>query len=596
MKRALSILLVALLVLFALPAAADDEAGLKTGLYTSDAGTGLMYLFEQGVGVLVYPVDGQFYFNGVVWTEDSLEIERTNVPFALTEDVLSFTYEEVAMALRYKDASDAYALGDRNGTAFAGTYSSEDGKKLALTADGRGVFTTAADESQVFWGSFMAFAQGMEGQTEGSCYILFDSYLGELVFENGTVVVHTEAEGNVTLHPDQVENPAMMTVVSPAFDLCIDLPTDRWIVKETENGLMVYRTKDLIQYTFLSLVLGKAPDLATLDVYTDHVWKDSLMGAGVAYDAGETIRDDIAIGQTIGRTAATEWTRDGAEYMGDSVLWYANGRLYAALCVSTQDTRDEALALLKEVLVSFRTAAEAENDWENQLPVDKESLGNIEELPSAPAAPVEEQVYYGYRATRDGEAYDLLAYMSSMGMDPRSICLILRADGTGSFQIVDEQPVAFTWTDKAFSAQGMTIPYTRQGDHILFAMGKETIEFAPASEVDVLLGDTSAEKGSVVPTAEVLVGSWTLTKTKILGTEVPADQKNTTLSLVFNENGSAIELVDGTPNELEWTIREDGKVSLTEAGNEKYVLTYDGTVLTVDAGTNSVEMIFEKDV
>ena len=117
MKRALSILLAALLLLAAVPTVAEEDA-LKAGLYVSEAGTEFMYLNEEGVGVLNYKTD-QYYANGVVWTETSLEIEREAVPYAVADGVLSFTYDDVAMALRYSGTWDAFALGDQ-GTAYAG--------------------------------------------------------------------------------------------------------------------------------------------------------------------------------------------------------------------------------------------------------------------------------------------------------------------------------------------------------------------------------------------------------------------------------------------------------------------------------------------
>ena len=71
MKRAFSILLAVLLVLFALPAVAE-EGNLKAGLYASDAGTELIYLNEEGVGVLNFEADGLYYANGIVWTEPTI--------------------------------------------------------------------------------------------------------------------------------------------------------------------------------------------------------------------------------------------------------------------------------------------------------------------------------------------------------------------------------------------------------------------------------------------------------------------------------------------------------------------------------------------
>ena len=203
MKRALSILLAALLLLVALPTVAE-EGELQAGLYLSDTGTEILYLDEEGVGVLKCPIDGEEYANGVVWTETSLEIERTEIPFAITEDVLSFTYENAAFALRFMGETEAYALGEQAGSSFAGEYETEDGRKLSLTADGEGVYADAAGETPVYWGSLTPYFEGTE---VNSGFILFGSFLGGMSLIDGKVLVDTEADGRITFAPAVPEAP-----------------------------------------------------------------------------------------------------------------------------------------------------------------------------------------------------------------------------------------------------------------------------------------------------------------------------------------------------------------------------------------------------
>ena len=80
-----------------------------------------------------------------------------------------------------------------------------------------------------------------------------------------------------------------------------------------------------------------------------------------------------------------------------------------------------------------------------------------------------------------------------------------------------------------------------------------------------------------------------------MGIDLPADLVGTELSMVFNDDGSAIVLSEGSPMEYEWSIREDGLVALSVAGEEEVALTFDGTVLSVVAVTDSMEMIFERE-
>lgn len=597
MKRAFSILLAVLLVLFALPAVAE-EGNLKAGLYASDAGTELIYLNEEGVGVLNFEADGLYYANGIVWTEASLEIEQVSVPYAMTEDLLTFTFSNKAFALRYQGLSDAYGLGAPEGTDYAGTYLTEDGKKLVLESEGRGVYADDAGEQPLFWGSLTPYWKG----AEGACFVLFNSYLSGLTFSEGTAVLNKTADEELVFAraPETPEAPekapeAGMVVISSTYDLAVTLPAGDWTVEETDGGLLIVRQKDMIQYTFLSLLLENEPAAATLDFYADHIWNDSLMGMGVAYDANETVRDDRAVGEAAGRAAATEWVEEDALMFGNSVLWYANGRLYAVLCVSTEATQPEALTILDGALTTLRTAGELALDREGRLLVDKEAFEAIRELPTGPV--VTEQVFYGYRMITNGQVIEIVPFMSAIGVDPKSICLTLKSDGTGTLQMMEEGVIELSWTEDTLTGNDETIAYTRNGEHIVVSEGEEIVEFAPAAEIEELIAQLNAAATAepVTPTVEELIGNWNLTKARALGLEVTAEQMGSVVSLVFHEDGTAIELEDGTPNELEWTILEDGRVSVTFAGVEKYVLTYNGTVLTYTVA-DGLDMIFEKEV
>ena len=398
---------------------------------------------------------------------------------------------------------------------------------------------------------------------------------------------------------EPVVEPAGMTLISPVFDLALTLPADGWTVEETEGGLVVTRESDLVQYTFMSVALDNEPNAATLDAYADEIWKDALMGAGVAYDPAVTVRGDHAVGAVAGRMAHTDWTNEDGTLLGDSVLWFANGRLYVALCASRESTRDEALAMLDAALLTFRTAEEASQARPILLPVVKDVFGIIRDLP--PVAALVEQVYYGYRVISDGESYDIIPILSILGIDPTSFSLTLRSDGTGSLIIPEAgEAIPFTWTEEAFLIDGETIPYTRENGHITVTIEGQSLEFAPAEEMEALLAQASGagEKTvsePVTPTVEDLLGTWTFTKARVMGIDLPADLVGTELSMVFNDDGSVILLSDGSPMEYEWSIREDGLVALSVAGEEEVALTFDGTVLSVVAVTDSMEMIFERE-
>ena len=394
MKRTISILLAALVLLVALPAFAEGEDTLQPGLYIVEGGTDVLYLDERGGGVLNYSNDGQYMANGVLWTETSLEIEREAVPFAMMGHTIVFTYDGAVRMLRYAGEGDDYALGDGENTAFAGTYLAEDGRKLILAADGQGVYTDADGERLVFWGSLLPYWPGMDSVTENTCYVLFDSYLSGAEFANDAVTVSLEGAGDVVLQ---------------------------------------------------------------------------------------------------------------------------------------------------------RQAAAV-------LPVG------------------EGQLYYGYQMTTDGQTIELIPFLTAMGMDPKDIYLELRPDGT----------VPFTWV----------------GDHILLTVEGESIEFAPAAEVEALLGGVGPENPIVGPApseSDGLVGTWTFTKARAMGMEIPASSMGTTMSLELKADGKAVLTSGDEPIDLDWAVKEDGTVALSAVGSEIFTLIYDGTTLTLITEGNSVEMVFEKD-
>lgn len=421
MKRTLSILLAALLLLIALPTFAEGETTLRPGMYIGEGNREVMYLDENGCGVLNYYDGEQDLANGVLWTETTMEIERATIPFAVMGDAVVFTFDNAVRIFHYASEGTEYALGDRENTSFAGTYLAADGRRLILAADGQGVYGSADGEAPIFWGSLLPYWSDIEGVTENECYVLFDSYLSGMEFADGTATVKIEGEDPIV----------------------------------------------------------------------------------------------------------------------------------------------------------FVRQAQAQPAGEGQL-------------------------YYGYRMTTGGQTVDLIPFLTSMGMDPRSIYLELRADGTGTLLFMDEEnKIELTWTEDTFTVDGDSVSYTREGDHILLTIEGESIEFAPAAEIEALLGSTGTdvigEPETVPADAAGLVGTWTFTKARAMGMEIPADTMGTSMGLVLNGDGTAVLSTNDQTNDMEWFVQEDGTVALTVAGTEVFTLTFDGTDLILNTGAG-VEMVFEKSV
>ena len=116
MKRTLSILLAALLLLVAVPGFADTETGsLRDGHYTANGAD--LYLYADGIGLLVVKNGERFQSNGVRWTADNLAIEQQTVAYTVAGDTLSFTFEGRSYRLTYIGYGKMPRLG---GTGYAG--------------------------------------------------------------------------------------------------------------------------------------------------------------------------------------------------------------------------------------------------------------------------------------------------------------------------------------------------------------------------------------------------------------------------------------------------------------------------------------------
>lgn len=418
MKRAFSILLAALLLLVAVPAVAEEKEPLQAGLYIAEDSTDVLYLDERGCGVLNYDTGEQDLANGVLWTADTLEIERKKIPFAVMGRRVIFTYDNAVRIFHYAGEGEEYAMGDQENMSFAGTYLNADGRKLILTVDGEGVYTDDNGETPIFWGTLLPYWRTTEGMSESVCYVLFDSYLSSMDFADDAVAVHTEKEGTVTL----------------------------------------------------------------------------------------------------GRQAQAKPAGDG-------------------------------------------------------------------------------QIYYGYQMNLDGQSIDLIPFLTGYGRDPRSIYMELRSDGTGHIQIMDEDNASdFTWTEDTITVDGESAPYTRVGDHIVLNMEGESIEFIPEAEFEAMMGNDVGTGNEPVAEADPLVGTWTFSKVRTMGLEVPASMMGTNLAFVFNADGTAAMISDGSTTDLEWAWQDESTVALSVAGSVVYTLAYNGTELNWITGAEGVDMIFEKDM
>ena len=109
-----------------------------------------------------------------------------------------------------------------------------------------------------------------------------------------------------------------------------------------------------------------------------------------------------------------------------------------------------------------------------------------------------ERRYCVYSMVSDGMELDL-SVIALVGIDPMSMYVVLKEDGTGEVSFQQEEgdaPTPIQWTDAELIAEGEAVPYeiTDEG-RLVLSIGDEKMVFAPAAEVEAamnaLTGDGS---------------------------------------------------------------------------------------------------------
>ena len=212
----------------------------------------------------------------------------------------------------------------------------------------------------------------------------------------------------------------------------------------------------------------------------------------------------------------------------------------------------------------------------------------------------EELTYYGYSMTEKGQTIDMLQMLPPMGMDPRDFYLILSPDGTGEMQFGSEEASGdITWSETELTSDGSSVPYTREGDHIVIQISDDTfLEMAPEGEVEALMAMLGIEIAEPTEAVDMdpadLVGQWQLSKAIYSGQTLTVQEikdLGLEMSFTFNADGTASMVSNGSAVEdLDWDL-EDGVVSLSFMSYEVFTLSYDGEYLVLDM---MAQIYFEK--
>ena len=211
----------------------------------------------------------------------------------------------------------------------------------------------------------------------------------------------------------------------------------------------------------------------------------------------------------------------------------------------------------------------------------------------------EEQQFYGYQIRSEEQVLDLVEFLAIVDEDPSDYyCLTLQPDGTGYVQFGSEKMGGdILWTETQIVAVGnedKPAPYTLENGHILMDIDGTIMDFAPASEIEALMGVKAWElENSSAQIPEEMAGTWELTKCNAYGFELTPEQMDMTMTFILNFNGTAILYTnDAAPAGYRLSEKSEGIWTLSSGGIELFELQYDGETLTM--GYMGVDMIFEK--
>ncbi len=211
----------------------------------------------------------------------------------------------------------------------------------------------------------------------------------------------------------------------------------------------------------------------------------------------------------------------------------------------------------------------------------------------------EEQQFYGYQIRSEEQVLDLVEFLAIVDEDPSDYyCLTLQPDGTGHVQFGSEKMGGdIQWTETQIIAVGnedKPAPYTLENGHILMNIDGTIMDFAPASEIEALMGVKAWElENSSAQIPEEMAGTWELTKCNAYGFELTPEQMDMTMTFILNFNGTAILYTnDAAPAGYRLSEKSEGIWTLSSGGIELFELQYDGETLTM--GYMGVDMIFEK--
>ncbi len=566
MKRILSILLAALLLLCALPALAENEAVLKPGRYATES-AGLyadarLYLYDGHVGVFNVQKDDSVYSCGVTWAPNLLVIEHETVNFTVADDRISFLYDGEIYSLAYIDGN----LPTLGGVDQAGVYEGTNGETLFLAPDGKGLLKEGNSYTPLYWAYCTAFLSN----SEMDCFAVMDSFLAPLDIKPDAITLYGDNNKNLVFKPAAIGQFDMdgTALENDTYQIYGRMPSEGWTVTDANNGLTLVAENRQIQYAIFSMPWqeGPLPDTATLDSMIDLFLQSGMAGIGLDYAADKTVRYLYPVDGTTGCGG-----NYASEYMGltvnvDCISWVSNNRLYAALAVIVGGVYDIARITLDQLLLTFSSVK-----------------------------PQTDRIYYGYAITFEGQTVSLIDMYAGTDIDVGDIYLLLREDGTGYLQIGDPDYAAeITWTESTMTSEVETITYTMNGDHIVITLEGETLEFAPAAEVEALLPEKTPEAPANVTdfTVNDVVGDWTFTKAIAYGQSMTPEDIGQTMALTLSSDGSATLTTNGDPSTLQWRI-ENGTIILGGGGIDAFTLTFDGTSLTMTV--MGVQMIFTKD-
>ncbi len=538
MKRTLSFLLAALLLLVAVPGYAESETGsLRDGHYTANGAD--LYLYADGNGLFTEKNGAKVENSGVRWAADSMTVNDGAVPFTVSGGTLSFTFEGRSYRLTYIGYGKMPRLG---GIGYAGRYEGPQNVTVVLSPNGHALIGSEGTYYAAAWGLLDAFGMEAKGW---NAFLLWDSLFMDILLTPGGFDLYPNADAPESFARTSIHDEEITAIDSDRFALHLEAPGQGWTVTETDDGV-VFSLEDSVAFHISSTPSTDAYAPEALD-YLNAAFALTVYKAAYDIDSEDLSTDaaDYTAAGRDGRILRTSAVKDGTTIHADVCTWTANGRLYRMWMLAkdyywgAQDTWDA-------LMLSF-------------API---SLGGDKVLY------VEQSFLKGTFSDHTGKPSDKLELQKYAD----DSCVVRFGDLT----------YPMIWTTTALVWEEGIFPYSISGTHLIVEWEDGGVLVFGPDETATAAAQTTAATES--PTEEMLLGEWTMSYVMLDGKMYTAEALKDSLTFRLSVQSDNLVRItaNGKTDLYAWTLA-DRTVQILAKSDDTLVIVFtadwDGTGL-----------------